>query len=77
MFVGRHLASFKSVAQDEKGIIPVATLSIALCVLHICMPASDVVPEVVILSSALQTSTNTPLPMKMYTSASEPLIGSH
>ena len=40
-------------AQNKKGILPVATLSIALYVLRRSMSASDFAPEVAILSSAL------------------------
>ena len=40
-------------AQNKEGILPVATLSIALYVLRRSMSASDVAPEVTILSSAL------------------------
>ena len=47
----------------------VATLSIALYVLRRSMSASDIMPEVALLSSALKTSIYTPLPLKMYTSA--------
>ena len=39
--------------QSKEGILPVATLSIALYVLRRSMSASDVAPEVAILSSAL------------------------
>ena len=39
--------------QNKEGILPVATLSIALYVLRRSMSASDVVPEVAVLSSAL------------------------
>ena len=39
--------------QNKEGILPVATLSIALYVLHRSMSASDVAPEVTILSLAL------------------------
>ena len=46
--------------------------SIALFVLRRTMSASDVAPEVAIFSSI-----HTPLPLKMYTSASESSIGSH
>ena len=65
------------IAQNKEGILLVATLSIALYVLRRFMSASDVAPEVSILSSALETSINTPLPLIMYTSAPEPSIGSH
>ena len=40
-------------SQNKEGILPVATLSIALYVLRRSMSASDVAPEVTILSSAL------------------------
>ena len=39
--------------QNKKGILPVATLSIALYVLRRSMSASDIAPEVAVLSSAL------------------------
>ena len=39
--------------QDKGGILPVATLSIALYVLRRSRSASDVAPEVAILLSAL------------------------
>ena len=58
-------------AQNKEGILPVATLFIALYVFRRFMSASDVAPEVTILSSALQTSINTPLSLKMYTSPLE------
>ena len=51
-------------AQNKEGILPVATLSIALYVLRRSMSASDFAPEVAVLSSAL-------LNIKKYTSASE------
>ena len=72
-----YMHVYKLLAQNREGILPVATLSIALFVLRRSMSASDVAPEVTILSSALLTLINTPLPLKMYTSASEPSIGSH
>ena len=40
-------------AQNKQGILPVATLSIALYVFRRSRPASDVSPEVAILLSAL------------------------
>ena len=39
--------------RNKEGILPVATLSIALYVLRRSMSASKVAPEVAILSSAL------------------------
>ena len=63
--------------QNKEGVLPVATLSNALYVLCRFMSASDVAPEVTISSSALKTSINTPLPLKMYTSASKQSSGSH
>ena len=45
--------TYSAVAQNKAGILPVATLFIALCVLRRFMSASDVAPEVKILSSAL------------------------
>ena len=47
----QHLTAIK--AQNKEGILPVATLSIALYVLRRSMSAIDVAPEVKILSSAL------------------------
>ena len=47
-----------TIAQDKEGILPVATLSIALYVLHGSRPASDVAQEVAILLSGLLTSIN-------------------
>ena len=41
------------IPQNKEGILLVATLSIALYVLRRFMSASDVAPEVTILSSAL------------------------
>ena len=58
-------------AQNKEGILPVATLFIALYVLLRSMSASDIAPEVTLLSSALKISINTPMPLKMYTSALE------
>ena len=49
VYNGRNLV----VPQNKEGILPVATLSIALYVLRKFMSASDVAPEVKILSSAL------------------------
>ena len=40
-------------AQNKQGILPVATLSIALYELRRSMSASDVAPEVAIFSSTL------------------------
>ena len=42
-----------STTQNKEGILPVATLSIALYVLRRSISASDVAPEVTILSSVL------------------------
>ena len=55
-FPGNHkwfLIIHSATIQDNKDILPVATLSIALHVLRRSRPASDVAPEVAILLSAL------------------------
>ena len=44
---------YKVIAQNKEGILQVATVFIALYVLRRSMSASDVVPEVAILCSAL------------------------
>ena len=56
-----HIIEYIS-PENKEGILPVATLSIALYVLYRSMSASGVAPEVTIFSSALETSINIPLP---------------
>ena len=49
----RFVCGEKLLTQNKEGILPVATPSIALYVLRRYMSASDVVPELAVLSSAL------------------------
>ena len=46
--LSHHYVDNCMVSQNKEGILPVATLSIALYVLHRSMSASDVAPEVTI-----------------------------
>ena len=55
---GLSLVCTSLTPQDKEGILPVATLSIALQVLRRSRSSSDVAPEVAILLSALKTSIN-------------------
>ena len=51
--LAKHASKSILLAQNIEGILPVATLSIALYVLRRFMSASDVAPEVTVLSSTL------------------------